>query len=70
MADPKHSAFPIPTEKVFFGRDGLTKREYFAALAMQGMLTSSNMNWKPNDAELGEFAVMAADNLLAALNKF
>lgn len=48
---------------------GLTKREYFAGLAMQGMLAS----W-PKDARLkpdttAERATLFADALIAALNK-
>lgn len=44
---------------------GLTKREYFAAMAMQGLLT------KPLyyiNRGIGEEAVQIADNLIEALN--
>lgn len=47
---------------------GLTKREYFAAMAMQGMLS----RYICTDASCEEFAlwaVEAADQLIARLNK-
>lgn len=46
------------------GSLGLTKREQFAAMAMQGLL-SSNSNWRPNVA--AEIALLMADALLAEL---
>lgn len=46
---------------------GLTKREYFAAMAMQGMLSTDNdhspHNW------YGEKSVELADALIKALNE-
>jgi len=49
---------------------GLTKREYFAAMAMQGIL--ANANWQKsqiNDPErLGQAAVLYADGLVNGLN--
>lgn len=45
---------------------GLTKREYFAAMAMQGLLS----NQKEYTAmQIMEFSVRAADNLIDALNE-
>lgn len=44
---------------------GLTKRELFAAMAMQGYITDPNSS--PNRAAV--FAVKCADALLAELNK-
>lgn len=46
--------------------NGLTKREQFASMAMQGLL-SSNSNWRPNVA--AEIALLMADALLAELEK-
>ena len=46
--------------------DGLTKREYFAALAMQGF-ASSNPNI--SFGEQAKWAVISADNLIKELNK-
>lgn len=58
-------AFPSPNE---FGStfQGLTKREYFAAIALQGLLANTNFADGPHNAEL---AVAAADALIAELNR-
>ena len=45
---------------------GLTKREQFAAMAMQGLL-SHNANWRP--IAVAETAAAMADALLAELEK-
>jgi len=48
---------------------GLTKREYFAAMAMQGMLSSSE-SLKGIDAEkYAAASIMCADALINELNK-
>jgi hypothetical protein len=53
--------------------NGLTKREYFAVLAMQGMLVNGGMTQggstthSPNG--ISELAVLHADALLEALSK-
>lgn len=44
---------------------GLTKREYFAAMAMQGLLAES----KINEATVAILAVDYADELIKRLNK-
>jgi len=46
---------------------GLTKREYFAGLAMQGMLASGKLYTTLDYDTLGEKAVKFADNLLSQL---
>lgn len=50
--------------------DGLTKREYFAGLAMQGMLAAMNgFDATPSfNKFLAESAVKQADALIKALN--
>ena len=48
------------------GDPGLTKREYFAGLAMQGLLADPITNQVERE-EFGEIAVAYADALLAAL---
>ena len=45
---------------------GLTKREYFAAMAMQGMLTYHRTK---SEADLARWAVDQADALIKALNE-
>jgi hypothetical protein len=47
------------------GSVGLTKREYFAAMAMQGLVLDPDLSWP----ETGRTAVIAADFLIEALNK-
>jgi hypothetical protein len=42
---------------------GLTKREYFAAMAMQGLLANPNISCVTSDA------VLYADKLIEALNE-
>lgn len=48
---------------------GLTKREYFAGLAMQGLLASWPENGRLNPDKTAEHATLFADALIAALNK-
>lgn len=55
--------------------NGLTKREYFAAMAMQGMLANSYSDGvtqplsSANNIQIAEMAVSQADALIAELNK-
>lgn len=49
-------------------QDGLTKREYFAAIAMQGMFSQHGFLLK-DTKELSEIAVKCADALIKALNE-
>lgn len=63
---PSVNAFPR-----MFGndapQDGLTKREYFAAMAMQGLLACPNNVNMAQDIAKG--AVIVADQLIIELNK-
>lgn len=63
---PNVNAFPR-----MFGNDapndGLTKREYFAAMAMQGLLACPNNVNMAQDIAKG--AVIVADQLIIELNK-
>lgn len=56
---------PIENAPVYFG--GLTKREYFAAMAMQGIC--ANMNERLARREVAEKAVLIADHLIQQLNE-
>ncbi len=50
--------------------NGLTKREYFAARAMQGLLSGEGEHWHfTNSIERTQNAVRMADALIAELNK-
>jgi hypothetical protein len=63
---PSVNAFPR-----MFGndapQDGLSKREYFAAVAMQGVL--SHLTTRVNTEEVARAAVAMADQLIIELNK-
>ena len=66
VTNPNVNAFPR-----MFGndapQDGLTKREYFAAMAMQGLLACPNNVNMAQDIAKG--AVIVADQLIIELNK-
>lgn len=67
----KNSAFPFEIEHKdgnIYAK-GLTKREYFAAMAMQALLTSSYQCISPSEPSLGKWSVEAADALIKALNE-
>lgn len=59
------SAFPIPSE---IATNGLTKREFFAAMAMQGLCAHQVIG---NDTfqKIAEYAVSQADCLLMELSR-
>lgn len=63
---PNVNAFPR-----MFGndapKDGLTKREYFAAMALQGVL--SHLTTRVSAEEVARAAVEVADQLIIELNK-
>lgn len=56
-------AFPKPDNEEYYPQDGLSKREYFAGLAMQGMLAGGNYS----ELEVAICAVNLADDLLIQL---
>lgn len=71
-----NNAFPIPGLKDDCGFNGLTKREYFAALAMQGILSNSVMgdsilHDSPEEwlKDVSESAVEFADATIAKLSR-
>ena len=73
---------PVQTRQVWIGTDddgkeilatvnggnGLTKREHFAAMAMQGML-ANDLHCQYEDSDLATYAVTAANALLKALEE-
>jgi len=74
MKNSNSCAFPVDARKHIIG--GLTKREYFAAMAMQGLLSAmsglDNSQFVPNldnTKYCADLAVDAADELLRALEK-
>lgn len=75
-------AFPVPSEtgghwadpetcKIWEHYSGMSKREYFAALAMQGLLAVQESPWMTESDTKGiaVTAVAQADALIAALSK-
>jgi predicted transcriptional regulator len=48
---------------------GLTKREYFAAMAMQGFVAATRYDSDSDIEYFAQIAVQAADALIAELNK-
>lgn len=52
-----------------YGQAGLTKREYFAAMAMQGILANLHNYSFEHDSEIAKSAIYKADALITELNK-
>jgi hypothetical protein len=48
---------------------GLSKREYFAAMAMQGVCANSSITERASYKTMAELSVKQADALIEALNK-
>lgn len=69
--EPSENAFPVTQGRDFEPREwGLTKREYFTAFAMQGLIAGVRGSGDSiNIKELCESAVFMADGLINALNK-
>lgn len=61
------SAFPFEAEDRK-GNEGLTKREYFAALAMQALASNTELEYL-SGSQIAEDAVKFADALIEELNK-
>ena len=64
MKNSEQSAFPIPCEKAI--GTGLTKREYFAGVAMVGLL--SNPETTMDKEGTARLAIEQADELIKQLN--
>jgi hypothetical protein len=60
----KGPAFPLISDEGYIINAGLTKREYFAAMALQGLLSNNN-----NYVYSVKSAVEFADDLIEELNK-
>lgn len=56
-------------EKVFEGSYQLTKREYFAAMILQGLVSKYNMNAPQDQATLSQMAVELTDEFIKHLNQ-
>lgn len=70
MSDAQKPAFPIWNEQTAYCDPGLTKREYFAAMAMQGFIASyAGSSADPLHNHVAEKSVKYANALLAELAK-
>jgi len=74
MLNPHESIFPfldVISADETLGRPGLTKREYFATAALQGLMTGSlpiEHSKLSTPSAVAAFAVVLADALIVALN--
>jgi hypothetical protein len=72
MTKGEETAYPIVGSAFSDNYQGLTKREYFAGLAMQGLLANQYSIDKHNEAEINWIAkhsIMQADELLKQLEQ-
>jgi hypothetical protein len=69
MSIANDPVYPIFEEWIgnVFSYEGLTKREYFAAMAMQGII--SNPNFNNNIQDCAKSSSIAADALIKELEK-
>ena len=67
---PEDLAFPIENPD-FYKRtcQGLTKREYFVAKAMQALLANPHTFFELTEKIIAERALIAADTVIEALNE-
>lgn len=61
------NAYPLGEQTSWPAESGLTKRELFAAMAMQGHLASPRVSTSFPLSDLADISVNAADALLARL---
>lgn len=70
MNNKRTTAFPIPTNSSFPTlQTGLTKREYFAAAALAGLLQRVRLDAPSDQAIVAQLAVEIADETLTQLEK-
>ena len=59
-------AFPVPNDANVNQQEGMTLRDYFAAKAMQAMLSSPNCPMSWTDDMLAKQAYVSADAMIKA----
>lgn len=70
MTKPNENAFPFQDNGTDNSVDwGMTKLEYLAAMAMQGLISTQSENNYFTDQQIAESAVNYAKALIEALNK-
>lgn len=65
IANSECSAYPVPENQY---SEGLTKREYFAGIALQGLISNGNYDLKNKCHQYAIDAIKLADALLNELN--
>lgn len=66
--NPESPVFPLVVD-VIDSQWGLTKREYFAAMMMQAMLSNSSVSVNESNSILARSAIQKADALIEHLNE-
>jgi|LakMenEpi03Aug12_release.lakeMendotaPanAssembly.Ray.scaffolds.fasta_scaffold3148771_1 hypothetical protein len=64
----KNPAFPLISDEGYVINAGLTKREYFALMAMQGIIANKSAHKKTIEM-ITESAVRLSDDLIEKLGK-
>lgn len=64
--EPNYNPWDFFARKPRLASDGLTKRELFAAMAMQGLLACPG---EPSSLSIAELSVIHADALISELSK-
>lgn len=65
----KHNDFINPTNPDTDAEGGLTKVEYFAAMAMQGLLTKYNLSNPEDQKTITKLSVELSNELIIQLNR-
>lgn len=66
--NPESPVFPLVVD-VIDSQWGLTKREYFAAMMMQAMLSNPTVSVNESNSTLARAAIQKADALIEHLNE-
>lgn len=69
MKNGEQPAFACVDSQHQYLQEGLTKREYFAAMAMQGILAGRKENLKHTNEFFAKVSIDIADALLTELDK-
>ena len=70
MTNPDDVVFPAADPGCLqLGDLGLSNREWFAGLALQGLLANGGYDYETLPADAARIAVIAADALIDSLNK-
>lgn len=69
--DGNESVYPLqhPNDNTFFNDSGITLRQYYAGLAMQGLLASYGNHDTSDFTEIASDSVYMADVIIEELNK-